>query len=57
MDRAAWSAMVQGVAKSRTRLTGYTQHTIVNKVGKIFPLIEHMVSDETNMNKVKHINV
>ena len=57
MDRGAWWATVHGVAKSRTRLSGYTQYTMVNKVGKIFPLIEHMMSDETNMNKVKHINI
>ena len=30
---------------------------MVNNVGKIFPLIEHMMNDETNMNKIKHINM
>ena len=29
MDRGAWQATVQGVAKGRTRLSDYAQHTYV----------------------------
>ena len=32
MDRGAWQATVHGVAKSRTQLSDYTQHMLIESL-------------------------
>ena len=40
MDREAWRAAIHGVAKSRTRLSDWTELNLINKVRKIRKIFE-----------------